>query len=452
MSTQQASTDVHARPTVVHHPSPSGTAPITAERYVSPEYLRDETERLWPDMWLFACLERDVAEPGEYVVFNVGDESILVTRTEEGTVGAFYNVCQHRGARVMVNERGWVKNFVCPYHGWTYDRGGALTVVPDIERFSGGVDCEARSLQPVRVGTFSDMVWICMSPDAPPLEEFLGPLIDILEPYDLAGMTLVADQTVRLDCNWKAVIDNFGELYHVEHIHPQHELMFDCPTAQTDLYENGHTGVLIYGHTVNTRLPVSDTPTPYLKHQLGMFGLNPDEYEGRVLDIRADVQRVRREVGASLGYDYSAMSDVRLTDIEQYNVFPNTVVTVQPDDAIIMRSRPHPTDPNKCEWDKLSFHRFPDPAIAKAAGVEFVPFDPTDTPPAERPEHDVFDQDDIIAGRKTMTRTIDQDIHLIRDVQAGMRSRGFDTAVLCDDESRVQHYHDWLNHFMSGHR
>ena len=47
-----------------------------------------------------------------------------------------------------------------------------------------------------------------------------------------------------------------------------------------------------------------------------------------------------------------------------------------------------------------------------------------------------------------MTRTIDQDVHLIRDVQAGMRSRGFDTAILCDDESRVQHYHDWLNHFM----
>jgi len=65
-----------------------------------------------------------------------------------------------------------------------------------------------------------------------------------------------------------------------------------------------------------------------------------------------------------------------------------------------------------------------------------------------RPAHDEFTQDDIIAGRKTMTITIDQDIHLIRDVQAGMRSRGFHAQKLCDDEARIQHYHDWLDHFI----
>ena len=441
--------DVDARPTVVNERSPSGSSPITAERYTSAAYMQREIEVLWPGQWLFACLERDVAEPGEYVVLNIANESILVSRDDDGALGAFYNVCQHRGARVMVNDAGWVKNFVCPYHGWNYDRAGALTVVPDIERFSGRLDCAERSLKPVRVDSFNDMVFVCMDDTAPPLAEFLGPLADILEPYDLAGMALVADQTVRLDCNWKAVVDNFGELYHVEHIHPQHELMFDCPTAQTDLYAGGHTGVLIYGHTVNTKLPLPDEPTPFLKHQLGIFGLEADDYRGRVLDIRADIPGARRASAAGRGYNYDAMTDVRLSDIEQYNLFPNLVVTVQPDDAIVMRARPHPTDPNKCFWDKLSFHRFPDPTIAAAAGVEFAPDDAADLAPTERPENDEFDQDDVIAGRKTMTRTIDQDVHLIRDVQAGMRSRGFDTAILCDDESRVQHYHDWLNHFMT---
>ena len=78
--------------------------------------------------------------------------------------------------------------------------------------------------------------------------------------------------------------------------------------------------------------------------------------------------------------------------------------------------------------------------------MPFEPANPGLVEPIARPEHDEFDQDDIIAGRKTMTITIDQDIHLIRDVQRGMRSRGFDTARLCDDEVRIQHYHDWLDH------
>ena len=68
--------------------------------------------------------------------------------------------------------------------------------------------------------------------------------------------------------------------------------------------------------------------------------------------------------------------------------------------------------------------------------------------PVQRPEHDEFDQEDVIAGRKTMDITVDQDVHLIRDVQNGMRSRGFKKQVLNDDEARIQHYHDWYAWFM----
>jgi len=439
---------VTRRPTVVYGAPPSGPHPITGERYVSAEWLEIERRHLWPAMWLFAGLERDVAEPGEYLVLNIGDESLLVSRTQEGELAAFYNVCQHRGARIMANERGWVRNFVCPYHGWTYDHAGTLTVIPDADRFTPPVDCAERSLQQIRVEVFNDMVFVCMATAAPPLLEFLGPLGDIIAPFDLGGMALIGDQTIQLDANWKAVVDNFGELYHVEHIHPQHAQLFDCPTAETHLYDQGHTGVVIDGHVVNTKLDVPDEPTVYQKMALERYGADPDDYCGHVMDVRADVQRLRRAEGPRLGYDYSAMSDERLTDIEQYNLFPNTVITLQPDDALIMRARPHPTDPNRCFWDKLSFHRQPDPAVAERAGVAFASHPTDHRTPAERPEHDEFTQDDIIAGRKTMTITIDQDIHLIRDVQAGMRSRGFITARLCDDEARVQHYHDWLSHHL----
>ena len=435
---------VDPRPTIVHKSAPLESAPITAERYISREWLDREQQVLFPTTWLFACLERDVADPGEYQVFNIGDESILVSRTQTGDLAAFYNVCQHRGARVMVNAGGWVEKFVCPYHGWAYACDGTLIQVPDAERFSEPVNCQERSLKPVRVDCFADMVFVCMDDDAPELLDFLGPIAEAIAPYALDKMTLIGDQTVHLDCNWKAVFDNFGELYHVDHIHPQHEKMFNCPAAEIHLYDHGHTGVIIDGHTLNPRLPIPDKPNGYLTHQLKTFGADPEDYNGRVLDIRLDLQKLRRASGPRLGWDYSRMSDERLSDIEQYNLFPNTMITVQPDDALIVRARPHPTDPDKCLWDKLTFHRYPDAQVAANAGLSFAPNDAMGDSPSHRPEHDEFSQDDIIEGRKTMTITIDQDIHLIRDVQAGMHSRGFTSQKLCDDEVRLQHYHDWL--------
>jgi hypothetical protein len=199
---------------------------------------------------------------------------------------------------------------------------------------------------------------------------------------------------------------------------------------------------------VNTRLAIPDEPTPFLRRQLRMFGADPADFRGRVPDIRAAVQTLRRAAGPRLGWDYDGLSDERLSDVEQYNLFPNTMITVQPDDALITRARPHPTDPNWCYYDKFTFHRQPSPEVARRHGVAFEPFDAADVEPVPRPEHDEFTQDDIIAGRKTMTITIDQDVHYIRDVQAGMHSRGFESQILCEDEARIQHYHDWLDHWM----
>jgi phenylpropionate dioxygenase-like ring-hydroxylating dioxygenase large terminal subunit len=230
--------EAKATPTIVHGAAPVEPLPITPERYLSPTYMQREADNLWPRMWLFACLERDVANVGDFSVFNLGRESIIISRTQEGNIAAFYNACQHRGAKVATEDRGCVAKFVCPYHGWSYRLDGKLVVVPDNNRFCGGVDRNERSMQQVQVDTFAGLVWICMDNNAAPLREYLGMVGDRIAPFHMENMTLVGDQTVRLDCNWKAVYDNFGELYHGEHIHPQHAMLFDCPTAQVELFEN----------------------------------------------------------------------------------------------------------------------------------------------------------------------------------------------------------------------
>ena len=428
-------------------PLPYG--PITAERYISREYMENERQRLWPRTWLVAGVAQDIEEPGDFFVFDLAPESIIVSRTEKGEVAAFFNACQHRGARLLSADCGAMAQYTCPYHGWTYANDGRLVHVPDDNRFSRGLPKKELSLQRVRVEVWAGIVWVCMDPQAPTLQEFLGPVMDLVEPFRPQDMRLVEDQTVRLDCNWKAVFDNFGELYHVEHIHPQHELIFDCPTAVSDLWPHGHTRVSIKGFTVNSRLPIPDQVPPTMWAQLKALGMDRSDYDGRVLDVRRDVQIAKRERGAALGYDYSLLSDDQLSDIVQYNIFPNAILVLQPEELWILRARPHGTDPERCYWDKLALRMPPDDAVRQSANISFN-LDQEELPEfRERPEHDEFTQEDIIAGDKTMTITLDQDVHLIRDVQKGMRSRGFREAWLNDDEDRVSHYHAWLDRYMN---
>jgi phenylpropionate dioxygenase-like ring-hydroxylating dioxygenase large terminal subunit len=261
---------------------------------------------------------------------------------------------------------------------------------------------------------------------------------------------------VHLPCNWKAVVDNFSELYHVDFLHPQHRRMVDCCNDRVHLFRHGHTGLAVPGATVSPRFPVPDTPTDIQSAQLQSLGLDPEDFRGRVLDVRRAVQQRKREVGRDLGYDYAAFSDEQLSDVWQYNLFPNVILSFSPEHCWVMRPRPHPTDPQRCEFDKLTLIRQPDASISSRPG-EIRGFATrhrsyaADAPGAEhaRPQRDVFPHDAILRGEKTMTDTIDQDIELLGGVQLGMASAGFDSVWLNDDEMRIQHFHDELDALMA---
>ena len=416
--------------------------------------MEQEWDSLWRNHWLLAGLESDVETPGDYFLFDLGREQILITKTSEQSdqkVQGFYNVCQHRGNRLMTSERGHAVNFRCAYHAWTYDIDGNLSIIPYKERFTGGVPCEERSLKKVHTECWNGFVFVCLA-DAPmPFMEFLGPLNDILSPYRFDKMTLVQDQTVDLDCNWKAVVDNFSELYHVDFLHPQHKRMVDCCNDTVRLFEFGHTGVEVPGATVNPKFPVPELPTDIQTVQLQSIGLDPADFKGRVMEVREAVQKQKRRIGRQRGMDYSELSDDQLSDVWQYNLFPNVILSFTPEHCWVLRPRPHPTDPARCVFDKMSLVRFADPELAStgdaimSAGRHYQgqsAFLPDDY---RRPERDVFHYDAVISGEKSMTDTIDQDVELLAGVQHGMSSAGFDTVFLNEDEMRIQHFHNRLN-------
>lgn len=428
---------------------PGRSVKLDAARYTSASFMRREWEAIWTRSWLLAGLECDVRETGDYFVFEIGLESIIVIRTESGGLAACYNACQHRGNRIVTNERGSMDSIACPYHGWTYGLDGSLQHVPDADRFSQGLPCDRLSLKQVKVEVWAGLVWINMDSEAGPLSEFLGLVIPQLAPYRFERMVLVQDQTVCLDTNWKTAIDNFNEQYHVDFIHPQHASFVDCCNAVNELWPFGHRRVLVEGYVTNPRYGVLRDVPPILASQMRPLGLDPDAFHGNVAGVRRAVQVAKREVARLLGADYSGFSDDQLSDVLQYDLFPNVIMTIRPESLWIMRPRPHPTDPDKCFFDKWSLSIAIEGNDLRGLSLLRNPAGRAPSP-SERPEREVFTREDVLEGRNSMTITIDQDIHYLNDMQAGLHSRGFDRAWLNQDESRVQHFHDWVDMWMSG--
>jgi phenylpropionate dioxygenase-like ring-hydroxylating dioxygenase large terminal subunit len=426
-------------------------ASLDKENYTAPDRLAAEWDAIWTKSWLFAGLVSDLEEEGDYFVFSLGRESIVVLQDSAGEMRAHYNVCQHRGNRIFTSESGSVNKITCPYHGWTYELNGDLSVVPDAERFCPAVDKAERSLKPVRLETWAGMVWLNMTDDAPPLIEYLGAIVENLAPFHFENMVLAKHQTVLLDANWKTARDNFLEQYHVDFIHPQHASLVDCCNSTNLLFPYGHSATMVEGYVTDSRYPVPEETPAHLVELLQGLGLDPADFNGRVPEIRREIQKHKRKVGDELGFDYSELSDEQVSDVWQYDIFPNTFMTIQAEELWIYGPRPHPSDPDKCYFDKWTLQIPLEVGVDKERGLTLNPrleVSKSD----ERPEHESFDAQAVINGEHSLTITLDQDIYYLADMQAGMHSRGFDSAVLNQDEERLQHFHDWVQHHLMENR
>jgi phenylpropionate dioxygenase-like ring-hydroxylating dioxygenase large terminal subunit len=426
------------------------SASLSKDRYISEDFMQSEWEGIWTKAWLFAGLESDLLEQGDFFIYDIGRESIVITRNNENEISAFYNVCQHRGNKIVTLESGSFSKVSCPYHGWTYGLDGTLEHVPDRELFKEGVPCEEKSLKPVKVSVWAGLVFINMDENSSSLETFLGPIVDQLKPYKFEKMNLVKHQTVSLlETNWKTVRDNFLEQYHVDFIHPQHASFVDCCDAENDLWPFGHTRTMVTSPVVNPRYSTPDEPPEFMKDYLKGLRLNPDDFHGKVPEIRKAIQKQKRVIGDELGFDFSEFTDDQVSDVLQYDIFPNIFMTIHPERLWIFGPKPHHSDPNKCSFTKWSFQIPSHQVRDESKELELLPGSSFYEQTGSRPEHDIFTREDVVQGRKSLTVTIDQDIHYLNDMQAGMHSKGFDSATLSNDEERLQHFHDWVDNWIS---
>src|SRR5215470_5105200 len=169
--------NMHAsRPDSLPEP-PLRRTPITAERYISADYLKREWRNMWMRTWQIGGLAYQAPEAGDYLVCDLGPESILIMRQDDGGFKAFYNVCPHRGMRILQGPDGYSPHLTCPYHGWQFDRTGVVDAVFDPEDYPQGIPCGRLRLNEIQCEQLFGMVWFNMDRSAPALQSSLGEVV-----------------------------------------------------------------------------------------------------------------------------------------------------------------------------------------------------------------------------------------------------------------------------------
>lgn len=203
--------------------------------YTDAALFEHDLERIFFRHWLLAGHVARLPKPGSYFLYEMGDESLIITRDGNGVVHALWNVCRHRGSRVCGVAEGKANSFACPYHAWTYAPDGRLIGAPSM---GDDFDREAYGLKRARVQEAHGLIFLFLGEGEPP---DLGPVLkDIdpfLKPYHLAGAKLAVRKTWDIKANWKLVVENFAECYHCGPAHPEycavmdHALVDGAPTT-----------------------------------------------------------------------------------------------------------------------------------------------------------------------------------------------------------------------------
>jgi len=178
-----------------------------------------ERSRIFSASWNLACHVSQLARPGDYVTLKLSGERAAITRLDDGSIKAFHNTCRHRAHQVIGAERGHCERVhVCPYHGWTYNKDGRLRGIP------GGTEqdvAQARGLPEIETEVFAGFVWIRFEPGGPSVAQRLSRYADLLAAYRIEDMQPNGDFAAEEhEIDWKNMMDNYLEGYHVAMGHP----------------------------------------------------------------------------------------------------------------------------------------------------------------------------------------------------------------------------------------
>jgi nitrite reductase/ring-hydroxylating ferredoxin subunit len=200
------------------------TGEINRRIFTDEEIFEREMRQIFGRAWLFLCHESQMPNPGDFFEAPMGRDNVLVVRQKDGTLRALLNTCTHRGNSICRAEEGNARNFMCTYHGWTFDISGDLIGVPGMQKFyNDTLDRSKLGLRQVaHLDTYKGFVFATLDESAPPLHDFLGTAgrlgLDLIA--ELGDIEIVPGvQKFLIDANWKLTVDNVFDWYHPQITH-----------------------------------------------------------------------------------------------------------------------------------------------------------------------------------------------------------------------------------------
>jgi Rieske 2Fe-2S family protein len=265
--------------------------------------------------WVCMGHSSQVAEPGAYLMRELGADSVVVVGGEDGRLHAFLNVCRHRGARLIEDAEGSVRRRIrCPYHAWSYGLDGELRAAPHMDGVED-FDTSCWGLMPVRVAEVGGLVLVDLSGEAPEIASHLGELAGHLDRYRVGSLRRAGKIDYSVRANWKAIVENYSECLHCPGVHPElNEL------------SNYMSGEVLEG---------------------------AGAWCGGSMTLRDGAATMGREVGGAQGRPaIEGLEGDDLGSVLYFALFPNALVSLHPDYAMLHTLWPRAADSTEviCEW------------------------------------------------------------------------------------------------------
>ena len=291
-----------------------GATTLPREYYVSPEIFAEEISKIFWARWLCVGRAAEIAAPGDYVLRQLGDASVIILRDQDGRIRAFHNTCRHRGTRLCEAETGNLgERIVCPYHAWTYSLDGRLVGAPS----TAGIEGFDRSNYPLRdiaVAEWEGFVFTNLTTRPEPFAEAFAPLLNRFGRFHLATLESARRIDYDVQANWKLLFQNYSECYHCSPVHPALVKLSPATSGENDLFEGPFLG--------------------------GFMVMN--EHAG-------SMTMSGRACGIPVSDDLDA-DDLRR--VYYYSIFPNMLLSLHPD--YVMFHTMWPDGPRRtritCEW------------------------------------------------------------------------------------------------------
>lgn len=224
-------------PAVVSRPS----FLLPRDAYRSQEWFEREQRLLFAGAWAVVASVDDLAAPGSYVTASVGGVPVVVVRDDDGALRAFHNMCRHRGMALLEGCGRTGESITCFYHDWRYALDGQLKVVPQRKEQFPDLDPSEHGLLRAAVDVWEGMVFVNPDPDAPALASALDELPARIGSHRPGRLSVVAEADLTAKCNWKLLVENHIDVYHLWYLH--RESLADLDHTQFEHQQVGRNWV-----------------------------------------------------------------------------------------------------------------------------------------------------------------------------------------------------------------